>query len=71
LNAICSPEYSRIAITILRESGETAGRDWSSFEVAQLVNCSIEDDTEQAYDAIRWEVASKFDPLRVALQTRS
>lgn len=70
LNAICSPEYSRNAIAILRESAEAAGRDWSSFEVAQLVNCSIEDDTEQAYDAIRWEVASKFDPLQLPFIAR-
>ena len=52
-------------IKILRESVEEAGRDWEAFEVAQLINCSIEDDHEKAIDAIRWEVASKFDPIQI------
>ena len=65
LNAICSPEYSANAIAILRESVEEAGRDWEQFEVAQLINCSIEDDHEAALDAIRWEVASKLDPIQL------
>jgi len=65
LNAICSPEYSANAIAILREAVEEAGRDWEQFEVAQLINCSIEDDHQAALDAIRWEVASKFDPIQL------
>jgi 5,10-methylenetetrahydromethanopterin reductase len=65
LNAICSPEYSANALKIVREANEEAGRNWDEFEVAQLINCSIEDDTEKAYDAIRWEVASKFDPIQL------
>jgi 5,10-methylenetetrahydromethanopterin reductase len=65
LNAICSPEYSAKALKIVRHAAEESGRDWDYFEVAQLINCSIEDDTEKAYDAIRWEVASKFDPIQI------
>lgn len=65
LNAICSPEYSTNALKIVRQAAEDAGRNWDEFEVAQLINCSIEDDTEKAYDAIRWEVASKFDPIQL------
>lgn len=65
LNAICSPEYSANALKIVRQAAEDAGRNWDEFEVAQLINCSIEDDTEKAYDAIRWEVASKFDPIQL------
>jgi 5,10-methylenetetrahydromethanopterin reductase len=65
LNAICSPEYSANALKIVRQAAEDAGRNWDKFEVAQLINCSIEDDTEKAYDAIRWEVASKFDPIQL------
>lgn len=65
LNAICSPEYSANALKIVRKAAEEAGRNWDDFEVAQLINCSIEDDTEKAYDAIRWEVASKFDPIQL------
>ncbi|MFQ5860577.1 MAG: LLM class flavin-dependent oxidoreductase, partial [Dehalococcoidia bacterium] len=65
LNATCSPEYSANAIKIVREGVEEAGKDWESFEVAQLINCSVEDDRERALDATRWEVASKFDPLQI------
>jgi 5,10-methylenetetrahydromethanopterin reductase len=65
LNAICSPEYSSNALKIVRQAAEEAGRNWDEFEVAQLINCSVEDDTEKAYDAIRWEVASKFDPIQL------
>ena len=35
LNAICSPEYTKNALAILRESAEKAGRDWSKFEITQ------------------------------------
>jgi 5,10-methylenetetrahydromethanopterin reductase len=65
LNAICSPEYSANAIAIIREAAEAAGRDWSRFAVYQLVNCSVEDDHAKALDAIRWEVASKLDPIQI------
>jgi 5,10-methylenetetrahydromethanopterin reductase len=65
LNAICSPEYSANALKIVRESVEEAGRDWSEFKVAQLVNCSIEDDHDAAIQAIKWEVASKLDPIQL------
>ena len=64
LNAICSPEYTKNALRILRESAEQAGRDWSSFEITQIINCSIEDDHAAALDAVRWEVATKFDPVQ-------
>ena len=65
LNAICSPEYSANAIKIVREAAEEAGRDFSSFKIYQLVNCSVEDDHDKALDAIRWEVASKLDPIQL------
>jgi 5,10-methylenetetrahydromethanopterin reductase len=65
LNAICSPEYTRNALAIIREAAEEAGRDWSKFEVTQLINCSVEDDHDTAVQAIKWEVASKFDPIQL------
>jgi 5,10-methylenetetrahydromethanopterin reductase len=65
LNAICSPEYSANALKIVREAVEQSGRDWDQFEVAQLINCSVDDDRETAIDAVRWEVASKFDPIQL------
>lgn len=65
LNAICSPEYTVNALKIVREAVEASGRDWATFEVAQLINCSVEDDRDTAVDAVRWEVASKFDPIQL------
>ncbi len=65
LNAVCSSEYTVNALRIIREAAEAAGRDWSKFEVAQLINCSIEDDHKKALDEIRWEVATKLDPIQL------
>ena len=62
LNTVASPEYSANAIAIVRRAVEAAGRDWASFEVAQLINTSLEDDRERAINAVRWEVATKFLP---------
>jgi alkanesulfonate monooxygenase SsuD/methylene tetrahydromethanopterin reductase-like flavin-dependent oxidoreductase (luciferase family) len=65
LNAICSPEYSANALAIVREAAEEEGRDFSEFKVAQLINCSVEDDHDAAVQAIKWEVASKLDPIQL------
>ena len=62
LNTVASPEYSANAIAIVRQAVQAAGRDWASFEVAQLINTSVEDDRDRAIDAVRWEVATKFLP---------
>jgi 5,10-methylenetetrahydromethanopterin reductase len=64
LNAVCSPQYTANAVKILRQSVEAAGRDWSTFLVAQIVNCSIEDTHAMALEAVRWEVATKMDPVQ-------
>lgn len=68
LNTVASPEYAANAIRILREAVEGAGRDWASFEVAQLINTSVEDDPGRALDAVRWEVATKFFPSKFRSQ---
>jgi alkanesulfonate monooxygenase SsuD/methylene tetrahydromethanopterin reductase-like flavin-dependent oxidoreductase (luciferase family) len=65
LNAVCSPEYTVNALKIVRQAVEEAGKDWSKFEVAQLINCSIEDDHKTALGAVRWEVATKLDPIQL------
>lgn len=65
LNAICSPEYTVNALKIVREAAQEAGRDLSKFEVAQIINCSVEDDHGKALEAIRWEIATKFDPIQL------
>jgi len=66
LNAVCSPEYTVNALRIIKESAEQAGRDFAKFEVAQIINCSIEDDHKKALDAVRWEVATKLDPVQIS-----
>jgi len=68
LNTVASPEYSANAIAIVRRAAEAAGKDWTSFEVAQLVNTSVEDDHQRAVDAVRWEVATKFLPGKFPTQ---
>jgi alkanesulfonate monooxygenase SsuD/methylene tetrahydromethanopterin reductase-like flavin-dependent oxidoreductase (luciferase family) len=68
LNTVASPEYSANAVKIVRRAAEAAGRDWSSFEVAQLINTSVEDDHDRAVDAVRWEVATKFLPGKFRTQ---
>jgi len=65
LNAVCSPEYTVNALKIIKESADKAGRDFSRFEVAQIINCSVEDDHKKALDAVRWEVATKLDPVQL------
>ena len=70
LNAICSPEYTVNALKIIREEVEKAGRDFSKFEVSQIINCSVEDDHKKALDAIRWEVATKLDPIQIPFIAR-
>lgn len=70
LDACTSPEYSAAAIAIIREALEARGRSWSEFRVAQIVSCSIEDDHAAALDAIRWEIAAKFEPHQHPFQRR-
>ena len=70
LNSGASPEYSANAIKILREVVEAEGRDWGSFEVAQLINCSLDSDHDRALDQVRWEIASKFHPRQAPSNLR-
>lgn len=66
LNAVCSPEYTVNALKTIKDSAAKAGRDFSKFEVAQIINCSVEDDHKKALDAVRWEVATKLDPVQIS-----
>jgi 5,10-methylenetetrahydromethanopterin reductase len=66
LNAVCSPEYTVNALEIVRQAAEAAGRDFSKFEIAQIINCSVEDDHGKALDQVRWEVATKLDPVQIS-----
>jgi alkanesulfonate monooxygenase SsuD/methylene tetrahydromethanopterin reductase-like flavin-dependent oxidoreductase (luciferase family) len=65
LNAVCSPEYTASALRIIREAAAEAGRDLANFVVAQIINCSVEDDHRRALDEVRWEVATKLDPIQI------
>jgi 5,10-methylenetetrahydromethanopterin reductase len=55
-----SPEYTSSAVALLRRSREAAGLSMEGFTVAQLVSVSIADNEQQALDAVRWEIGSKF-----------
>jgi len=65
LNAVCSPEYTLNALKIIKASAAAAGRDFSKFQVSQIINCSVEDTHKKALDAVRWEVATKLDPVQI------
>jgi alkanesulfonate monooxygenase SsuD/methylene tetrahydromethanopterin reductase-like flavin-dependent oxidoreductase (luciferase family) len=68
LKTVASPAYSANAIRIVRRAVEAAGRGWAGFEVAQLINTSVDDDAGRAVDAVRWEVATKFLPGKFTTQ---
>jgi 5,10-methylenetetrahydromethanopterin reductase len=42
LNAVCSPEYTVNALKIIKASAEAVGLDFSKFELAQIINCSVQ-----------------------------
>ncbi|MFQ5914648.1 MAG: LLM class flavin-dependent oxidoreductase [Nitrospinota bacterium] len=65
LNSNASPEYAKNAIRIVKEACEEAGRDFSQFEIAQIVVASVEDHRDKAIDAVRYEVANKFDRIQL------
>ncbi len=69
LDAHTSPEYVENAVAILRKAVSDAGRDWASFEVAQIVPCSVEDTHDAAVDAVRWEAASRFESPNFVAET--
>jgi 5,10-methylenetetrahydromethanopterin reductase len=60
LDAHTSPEYVENAVRILKQTVQESGRDWSRFEVAQIIPCSVEDTHEAAVQSVRWESASRF-----------
>jgi len=65
LNAVCSPEYTVNALRIIREAREQAGKSMDDYFIAQIVNVSVEEDHRSALDAMRWEVATKLDPVQL------
>jgi alkanesulfonate monooxygenase SsuD/methylene tetrahydromethanopterin reductase-like flavin-dependent oxidoreductase (luciferase family) len=69
LDAHTSPEYVSNAVAILKDAVGEAGRDWGSFEVAQIVPVSVEDTHAAAVDAVRWEAASRFESPNFAAET--
>jgi len=69
LDAHTSPEYVENAVKILEEAVREAGRDWGSFEVAQIIPCSVEETHEEALEAVRWEAASRFESPNLVVET--
>jgi 5,10-methylenetetrahydromethanopterin reductase len=69
LDAHTSPEYVENAVRILKQAVQDSGRDWSGFEVAQIIPCSVEDTHEAAVQAVRWESASRFQSPSFPVET--
>lgn len=70
INATVSPEYAKNAIAIVRKSAEKAGRNSSTIEVPGLIVSAVTDNKKDAMNAVRKELASKFDPLQVDFAVR-
>jgi alkanesulfonate monooxygenase SsuD/methylene tetrahydromethanopterin reductase-like flavin-dependent oxidoreductase (luciferase family) len=69
LDAHTSPEYVENAVRILKQAVQDSGRDWSRFEVAQIIPCSVEETHEEAVQAVRWESASRFQSPSFPVET--
>jgi alkanesulfonate monooxygenase SsuD/methylene tetrahydromethanopterin reductase-like flavin-dependent oxidoreductase (luciferase family) len=69
LDAHTSPEYVENAVRILKQAVQDSGREWSGFEVAQIIPCSVEDTHEAAVQAVRWESASRFQSPSFPVET--
>ncbi|HYB40242.1 MAG TPA: LLM class flavin-dependent oxidoreductase [Candidatus Methylomirabilis sp.] len=69
LDAHTSPEYVENAVAIVKEAVTEAGREWGTFEVAQIIPCSVEDTHDEAVDAVRWEAASRFESPNFPAET--
>jgi len=70
INATTSPEYAKNALNIVRKSAEENRRNFKEFVILGLVVAGIEDGTREAERALRWELASKFEPLQVDFAVR-
>lgn len=70
VNATTSPEYAKNALDIVKKSAEEHGRNFNDFMITGIVVAGIEDGTREAERAIRWELASKFEPLQVDFAVR-
>jgi 5,10-methylenetetrahydromethanopterin reductase len=70
INATVSPEYTRNAIEIVKKSAEKARRDPTKIDVPGIIVCAVSDNKKEAVNAVRKELASKFDPLQVDFAVR-
>jgi alkanesulfonate monooxygenase SsuD/methylene tetrahydromethanopterin reductase-like flavin-dependent oxidoreductase (luciferase family) len=70
LDAHTSPEYVANAIAVVKDAARQAGRrDCATFEVAQIIPCSVEDSHDKALEAVRWEAASRFESPNFPAET--
>jgi Coenzyme F420-dependent N5,N10-methylene tetrahydromethanopterin reductase and related flavin-dependent oxidoreductases len=70
VNATTSPEYAKNALEIVKRSAEEHGRNFKESLITGIVVAGIEDGTKEAERALRWELASKFEPLQVDFAVR-
>jgi len=70
VNATVSPEYAANALQIVKGATARANRDYNEFFIPGLVVSGVSDGSKDAENALRWELASKFDPLQVDFAVR-
>lgn len=70
LNAVTSPEYCVNAIKVVKDTARNAGRDPEKLHIAIIVVTSVSNDRKEALDAVRYEVASKFDPIQIGFNAK-
>jgi len=70
VNATTSTEYARNALNEVKSAAQAAGRNYNEFIIPGLVVSAVTDGSNEAENAVRWELASKFDPLQVDFAVR-
>jgi 5,10-methylenetetrahydromethanopterin reductase len=70
LNATTSVDYCKNAIRIVRESAEKAGRNPDNLFIAGIVVASVAENSLEAVEHARKEVATKLEPLQVDFAIR-
>jgi alkanesulfonate monooxygenase SsuD/methylene tetrahydromethanopterin reductase-like flavin-dependent oxidoreductase (luciferase family) len=70
LNATTSVEYCKNAIRIVRESAEKAGRNPDNLFIAGIIVASVAENSLEAVEHARKEVATKLEPLQVDFAIR-
>src|SRR5438034_1222583 len=66
----CLSVHARNALNEVKSAAQAAGRNYNEFIIPGLVVSAVTDGSNEAENAVRWELASKFDPLQVDFAVR-